>query len=799
MSDLVQEIRLAARRLVHDRSFTITALLTLALATGATTAVFTLVNAVLLRPLVYRDPEQLIRIYDVQPDVPTASISVPDARDYAAYNTTLDGIALFSGGQSTLTGGPEPVRLVNERINAGAFRVLGLPPLLGREFSPDEDQVGGPAVVMLGEKFWRQHFGGRLDALGSTLQLDGKTHQIVGVTRAQPHWGGDAEVWLPMQNDPAKNPRGTHFMNAIARMKPGVRLPAAQRDLERVVARIVESEPDYKYHGIKAVQWTDELLGESRGSLGALAAVVGLVLLIACVNLANLLLARGAARRREVAVRMALGADAWRIGRSLLLEALLLSVVGTALGLAVGWGGTVLLRSTLPERTQELAASTGLDGSVLGFTVLLCVVTAALFGVLPALILARGDLSAVRGELRTSLGRRAGWLQSSLVVLEVALALAPLLGAGLVLQSVNRMLKEDPGFRPEQAFAFRVYLPEVRYPDDAARRTFSETMVNRLQALRGVRFAGAVNDLPLNGSNTNGNFTIEGKTWEVGHEPAIEFRSASQGYIEAMGIPLLEGRTLEASDRSDTELVALVNATAVKRFWGGASPIGARIRPGDAHDNEPWRRVVGVVADVKFFSLRDPPRPEWYFPLSQDPSRRLTFVLRSREPLAPLMSAVQHEVAAVDSSMPVFDLRTLDQRLTDSVATPRSAALLLGLFAALGVLLAAAGVYGVLAYGVAQRTREIGIRMAIGASAPMVRWWVLRRALTLAGVGMAVGLVGALILGHALEKLLYGVRPTDISTLGSSMVMLALVSIVAAVVPARRATRVDPQEALRAE
>ncbi|HUM10492.1 MAG TPA: ABC transporter permease [Myxococcaceae bacterium] len=796
---LGKDMRVAVRRLLKDRGFTATAVLTLALATGATTAVFTLVNAVLLRPLAYRASEQLVRIYDVQPDVARASVSVPDAHDWITQSRSLSGLALFAQTNKSLSGDGEPLRVSTQRMSAGALRVLGLPPLLGREFAEDEDRVGGPAVAMLGERFWRKHYGGRPDIVGSTLRLDGRDHTVLGVVREQPHWLGDSEVWVPLQNDPATSPRGTHFMNAVGRLAPGVTVAAAQKDLLSVVKSIAREVPDYQHHGILVVPWEDELLGEARTSLGALGAVVGLVLLIACVNLANLLLARGAARRREVAVRMALGADRWRIARALLAEAAVLSVIGTGLGLLVGWLGASVLRGTLPIRAPALANAVGLDARVLAFSVGLCVLTTGLFGVLPSLLLARGDLAAVRGEMQSALGHRTQWLQSGLVVFEVALALAPLLGAALVLQSVGRLLHQDPGFRPEQAVAFRVQLPPERYRDDASRRAMLASFLPRLRALPGVSHAGAINDLPLSGSNSNGNFSIEGQTFDKAHEPAIEYRFASSGYVEAMGIRLLEGRSLEDSDRAGAEPVALVNVEAMRRFWAGKSPVGARIRPGDSEDHEPWRRIVGVVGDVHHDGLGERPRPEMYYPLDQDTSSRLTFVLRSREALAPLASAARRELAAVDPGLSLFEVRTLEERVADSVAAPRSAGVLLGLFAGLAVVLAAAGVYGVLAFSVTQRTREIGIRMAIGASARSVRWWVLRRALVLAGIGIGVGLGGALLLGQSLERLLYGVAPSDPPTALAAAAMLSLVSVAAALLPANRATRVDPQEALRAE
>ena len=796
---LGKDFRIALRRLMKDRGFTATAVLTLALATGATTAVFTLVNAVLLRPLAYRAPEQLVRVYDVQPDVPRASVSVPDANDYITQSRSLSGLARFANTNMSLSGDGEPVRVSTQRMNAGALRVLGLPPLLGREFSEDEDRKGGPQVAMLGERFWRKQYAGRPDIVGTTIRLDGSDHTVLGVVREQPHWLGDSDVWVPLQNDPATALRGQHFLNAIGRLAPGVTLAAAQKDLLSVVKSIARESPDYVHHGILLVPWTDELLGEARASLGALGAVVGLVLLIACVNLANLLLARGAARRREVAVRMALGADRWRVARALLAEAAVLSILGTGFGLLVGWLGASVLRGALPIRAPALAHGVALDGRVLAFSVVLCVVTTVLFGVLPSLLLARGDLSAVRGEMRTALGHRTQWLQSALVVFEVALALAPLLGAALVLQSVQRLLRQDPGFRPEQAIAFRIQLPPERYRDDASRRNALVTLLPRLRALPGVSYVGAINDLPLSGSQTNGNFSIEGQVFDKAHEPAIEYRFASPGYVEAMGIPLKEGRTFEDSDRDGAEPVALVNAEAVRRFWGGKSPIGARIRPGDEEDHEAWRRIVGVVGDVHHNALGEKPRAEMYYPLDQSPSGRLTFVVRSREALAPLASAARHELAAVDPGLSLFDVKTLEDRVSDSVAAPRSAGVLLGIFAGLAVVLAAAGVYGVLAFSVAQRTREIGIRMAIGASARTVRWWVLRRALVLAGIGIVAGLGGALLLGRSLERLLYGVAPSDPPTALGAAAMLSLVTVAAALLPADRATRVDPQEALRAE
>ena len=799
LSGIGKDVRVAVRRLLKDRGFTATAVLTLALATGATTAVFTLVNAVLLRPLAYRAPEELVRIYDVQPDVARASVSVPDAHDWITRSRSLTGLALFAGTNTSLSGDGEPIRASTQRMNAGALRVLGLPPLLGREFTEDEDRVGGPAVAMLGERFWRKQFAGRPDIVGTTVRLDGADHLVLGVVREQPHWLGDSDVWVPLQNDPTKLPRGTHFMNAIGRLAPGVTVAAAQKDLLSVLKAIALEVPDYQHHGILVVPWVDELLGEARASLGALGAVVGLVLLIACVNLANLLLARGAARRREVAVRMALGADRWRIARSLLVEAGVLSVVGTALGLLVGWVGSSVLRGALPLRAPALAHGVTLDARVLAFSVGLCVLTTVLFGVLPSLLLARGDLAAVRGEMRAALGHRTEWLQSGLVVFEVALALAPLLGAALVLQSVQRLLRQDPGFRPEQATAFRVQLPQERYPDDASRRAMVAAFLPRLRALPGVSHAGAINDLPLSNSNTNGNFSIEGQLFDKAHEPAIEYRFASSGYIEAMGIPLKEGRTFEDGDRAGGEPVALVNLEAVRRFWGGKSPIGARIRPGEEEDHEPWRRIVGVVGDVHHNGLGEKPRAEMYYPLDQDTSSRLTFVLRSRESLAPLASAARRELAAVDPGLSLFEVKSLEDRVSESVAAPRSAGVLLGLFAGLAVVLAAAGVYGVLAFSVAQRTREIGIRMAVGASARSVRWWVLRRALSLAGIGIAAGLGGALLLGHSLERLLYGVAPSDPPTALAAAAMLSGVTLAAALLPANRATRVDPQEALRAE
>ncbi len=809
MSSLLQDLRFGLRVLVRSPGASLVAIVALALGIGANTAIFSLLDAVLLRPLPYQDPDRLVQVWEEASHVgfPRNTPAPGNFNDWKQQNQVFSDMAASRNLSFTLTGrGGDPEAVVGRGVTANMFSVLGVKPALGRVLAADEDRPGGPPVAVIGHGLWQRRFGGDPAIVGETVEIDGRTTTIVGVMpRDFVYPKREHELWVPLALSPeALANRRSHFLQVVARLAPGVSLERARSDMDAIAARMQRDFPDSNAKlGATVIPLSEEVLGNTRDAVLVLVVAVGCVLLIACANVANLLLSRATVRRREIAVRIALGAGRGRIVRQLLTESLLLSLVGGALGLGVAMWSFDVLTALIPEGTSP-SAGLHLDGRMLLFTAAVSILTGVMFGLAPALTASRQELGEeLKAGARAGAGVASGRLRGALVVAEVALAFLLLTGAGLMVQAFVHVRSLDPGFRPENVLTARTSLPSPRYDEVARRNAFYEQVLTRVAALPGVVSAGYTSYLPLTNRGGTAGFTIEGRPpLRAGEILDANFREVSADYLKTMGIALRGGRFLEARDGATTERVVVVNEAFTRQFLPGEDALGKRIALGRGDDLE-WMRIVGIVGDVKQMGLERAGRAEMYVPYTQVNahdfySPRDLAVRTAGEPMA-LAGAVREAIWEVDGLQAVANVRTLESILDHELAPRSTQANLLGAFAVLALILASLGLYGVLSYTVAQRRREIGIRMALGARAGKVVGMVVAQGLVLTAAGIALGLVGAVALTRALASLLYGVSASDPLTLLGVAAALVIVAFLASYLPARRAARVDPMVALRSE
>jgi putative ABC transport system permease protein len=809
MDRLLQNLRYAVRTLRKAPGFTALVVLTLALGIGANTAIFSVVNALLLRPLPYQEPDRLVRLYETFPLASgegQGSVSVPNFLDWREQTRTFDGLAAYSDGDVNLQGVDRPERLSSVTATANLFSLLGARPRLGRTFVPTDDEPGAPPVVVLSEGLWEQRFGGDPGVLGETILLDGQAHTVVGVMPERfrfPAGAARTDVWLPLKFTPSQaENRGSHWMAVLGRLRPGATLEAAGAEMSQIAARIEEQYPDQQEgRGIKLVPLRETVVGKVRPALLVLLGAAGLVLLIACANAANLLLARSAARRREIAIRTALGAGRGRVIGQFLTEALLLALAGAVLGLALAAAGIRVLVG-LAGPSLPRAGEIGFDAGVVAFLVLVTGLTAVGFGLAPALqasgIRLHEDLK--EGSGKASAGRSGQRFRSALVVSQIALSLVLLIGAGLLMKTFVALLSTETGMQTENVLTMNVSIPAQRYPDATATARFFDPVLEQVRSLPEVAAAGWTTHLPLQAWGLNGPFTIEGRPAPAtaAESPRAEFRGVSSGYFAALNIPLLRGRGITAQDAGDAPPVLVVNQTLAERYFPDGDPIGQRILLWDGFAIP----IAGVVGDVRQAELTREPLAELYAPHSlmvQFGLTDMTLVVSTRIPSTTIAAAAQRAIEAVDPEQPVYNVQTMEQVVANSVSDRRLYLWLLGTFAAVALALAIAGIYGVIAYAVTQRTREFGIRIALGAQTASVLGLVLRHGAKLAVLGLLIGLPAAFALTRVLGSLLYGVSATDPVTFISVALLLISVALLASYLPAHRATRVNPTVALRAE
>lgn len=811
MESLIQDVRYGFRMLLRRPGFAAVAVFTLALGIGANTAIFSLVNAALLRPLPFAEPDRLALIKESLPKLGWLDLSVSAAEflDYRDGNRVFEEIAGFTDQSLNLTGQGEPERVQAARVSASLFSLLGVQPQRGRAFSTDEDRLGNERVVIFSHGLWQRHFGSDPNIVGKVVRLDDKPFTVVGVMPprfqfpyAWTTFSKPAELWIPLAlTDQEKKIRGSDFQyGVIGRLKPGVAIEQAQADIESVAARVHEQYPEI-YSDVqvtaRVINVKDDAVKKVNTFLWILLGAVALVLLIACANLANLLLARAVTRRKEMAIRSALGASSLRIGRQLLTESILLALFGGALGLLVAaWAMDLLVRFG-PRDVPRLSEVT-LDWKVLGFTLLVSILTGILFGLAPILQSSRLNLNEILKDAggRASSSGGAGRLHNMLVVFETASALVLLIGAALLINSFIRLLRVPPGFEPEGVVIAQTALPAARYQKSAQLKTAQRQMLDRLGALPGVQAVGVTTNLPLVGDRGIG-FAIEG-------DPAETVNTAynawvSNDYFRALGIQMRSGRSFTDDDRDDTQPVVVVNETMQRRYWPEGDVLGKRIKWGGWGDT--WLTIVGIVSDVKVSTLEAEIKSAIYMPMFQMPRARsnVIYVVRSSGDAAGVIAAIRREIRAVDAELPVYDIRTMNQVIADSVSERRFTMLLLFSFAAAALLLAGIGLYGVMSYAVTERTREIGIRMALGAARRDVLMLVVGRGMSLAFLGVALGLGAACALTRVMKTLLFEISATDPLTFTGLAVVLATVAFVACWIPARRATAMDPMMVLRYE
>ncbi len=803
MDSVLQDLRYAFRALRQHPAFTLTAVLTLGLGIGANVAIFSVVNAVLLRPLPFEQPDRLVRVWGLHPQIGHEAASLPDFLDWRAQTPSFEGLSALANTRFALTGAGEPEMIRGALVSADFFRTLGVSPLRGRMFAPGEDTRAAARVAVLGEGLWRRRFGGDPGVLGRPVQLNGTAYTVVGIAPASARIQGPVDAWTTLATDTTLE-RRADFLHVIGRLKAGVSLTRGQDDMRAVARRLAGQYPATNTNwSVDVLPLREAMVGPVRTALLLFMLAVGLVLLIACANVANLMLARAAARGQEVVIRTALGASRGRLLRQLLTESVVLGLLGGGLGVLVAaWGVQGL--GALGPGTLPRAEEVGLDGRALAFALVLSVTTGLLFGLAPAARLAGGTLPGAGRDGSRSVAGGAGLrnLRGGLVLGEVALAFMLLVGAGLLVRSFDRLLRVEPGFKTEGLLTARLLLPRAKYEDDATQAAFLAEVTGRLSALPSVRSAAVVTDAPLGDSPPYVSFAIEGQpTRPAGTVHDVQLFSASADYFSTLGVPVVAGRAFDPSDRAQAPLVAVINHAAAVRYFGGRNPIGARLTFGERTDTAAlWRTVVGVVGDVRQEGLGQPPYPQVYVPVAQSPDRWIVLVARTavRNPLT-LGPDVRGAVAALDRDLALSDVSTMEQRISGITARPRVSALVLGSFAVTALLLAAIGIYGVVSYGVLQRTRELGIRMALGAGRGAVLGMVVRQGLTPVAAGISVGMVGAWAAGRVLRSLLFQVETTDAPTFLAVTAFLAAAAILACYLPARRAALADPVDSLRSE
>jgi putative ABC transport system permease protein len=798
MNTLLKDIRYGIRSLLKQPAFTIVAVLTLGLGIGVNTAIFSVINAVLLRPLPYNDPARIVTFRSNQ--------SAPDLSDVEAQSRTFSKFGGLVVQPLDYTGGAEPVQFDIGQVTGGFFETLGVKPERGRFITAGDDKTGAPYVLVLSHSLWSRQFNGDQQIVGKPIPLSGNVYTVIGVmppSFASPR--ENTEAWTPVHvsNPIAASFRGVHFLRAYGRLADGVSLEQARAEMQVIDKNLAAQYPaDNKNRNTLLIPLHELIVGESRQSLLILFAAVGLVLLIACANYANLLLARAAERDREFVIRAALGAGRWRLIRQLLTESVLVSLAGGVLAVVLAIWGTSLLVAMKPDNLPRLG-EIGVDLRVLGFTFGISLLTGILFGLLPAWVASRhgvNDALKEGGRSATAGGARQH-LRSTFVVVQLAVALILLIGAGLLVKTFSVLRSVEPGFKPDHLLTMRMELPEARYKEVDKQTRFRTQTLAAVNSLPGVK-AAMVSELPLSGDSLSHDFLIDGRLpIAPGDEPSLETRSVIGDYFHAMGIPLKSGRDFASQDFLEkAPLVGIANDAMVRQYFPNEDPLGKRIRWARNPQIE-WITIVGVVGDVKHFGLDLPEQPGLYSPYTQAPpwKRWTSLVARTQSDPAGMAGAVKQQVWKIDPQLPLTKVETMDEVAAGSFAARRFNMLLLVIFAGLALVLAAVGIYGVMSYAVTQRTQEIGIRMALGARAVDVLKLIIRNGMTLISIGVVIGVAGAFALTRLLATLLFGVKPTDTLTFVTVSVVLIFVALLACYIPARRATKVDPLVALRYE
>ena len=803
------DLRYALRTLRNNPGFAAVTILTLALGIGANTAIFSVINAVLLRPLPFGTPNQLCVITESLPSVPMVGPSYQNFQDFRDRAKSFSAMSATRITTLTLTGAGEPERLPAQMISASMFPLLGVSATMGRTFAPEEDRAGGPQVVLLSYGFWRRHFAGSADVLDKSITLDNKSYTIIGVLPADYQLLVPSDVYVPFEPWAKTLPDDRNWhpgITAVGRLRTGVTMAQAQSEMKIIAGNLAQEYPIYDTGmGADVTSMRDRLVSNVRPALLVMLAAVGLVLLIACGNIANLLLARATGRRQEIAVRTAMGASRSRIVRQLLTESSLLALVGAAAGVLLAWGSIAWLLRLGGTALPNVSPVT-VDSRVLLFAAALAVLSGVLFGLAPAFQTASIDLrNALNEATRGATSSRAQrHVRSALIVAEVGLALFLLVGAGLLLRSFERLASQLPGFRPENLLVADIPLSQNAYPNSVERMEFFDRLLEKLRAAPGVRTVGAATTLPVAGTGSAIHFNIEGRAPKSPHDYVIiGYCPVTAGYLETLGVPLLRGRFVTQSDTEKAPYVAVINQAAVRQYFPDVDPIGRRIQLGAIPDaSVPWMEVVGIVGDLKQDLARDP-KAEMYVPVRQGDSLLPVFavsvVMRTeRDPLGEA-SALRSVVRDINPNQPVVRVRTMEENISGSVGMPRFRATLLAIFAGAALVLAVVGLYGLMVYTVNQRVHEIGIRVALGADRGDVLRMVIAQGLKLAIAGVLVGVLSSLALGRMLSGFLYGVSPTDPMTILGVAALLIFVTLLASYLPAKRATRVDPMVALRYE